>query len=179
MLSSSSSFSMLLLLLLLLLLLFFSSFCSFFWWVPGQLVDFSTLFFLSLFFFFFFLPFAYVHRPGFTTRPVETDMDLSYSDKFPDVQLPDAYARLLLDVLRGEQATFVRSDELDAAWAIFTPLLHRIESEKIKPFDYPFGGRGPEQADQMVSQYYERSKEYVWKGRDYGSSFDESMASRM
>jgi glucose-6-phosphate 1-dehydrogenase len=109
-------------------------------------------------------------------------MNLSYSDKFPDVKLPDAYARLLLDVLRGEQATFVRSDELDAAWAIFTPLLHRIETEKIKPIDYPFGSRGPIEADQMVSQYYERSKEYVWEGRNYGSSFDntnDSVSSRM
>ena len=109
-------------------------------------------------------------------------MNLSYSDKFPDVKLPDAYARLLLDVLRGEQATFVRSDELDAAWAIFTPLLHRIETEKIKPIDYTFGSRGPIEADQMVSQYYERSKEYVWEGRNYGSSFDntnDSVSSRM
>ena len=112
------------------------------------------------------------YRPGFATTPVETDMDVSYNEKFPDVKLPDAYTRLILDVLRGEQATFVRGDELDAAWAIFTPLLHQIENEKIKPFDYPFGSRGPRQADAMMTQYYERSKDYVWQRRQYGSSFD-------
>ena len=74
-------------------------------------------------------------------------MDLTYNQKFSaSGQLPDAYTRLILDVLRGEQATFVRGDELDAAWKIFTPLLHHIEEKKVKPFDYVFGSRGPPQA---------------------------------
>ena len=96
-------------------------------------------------------------------------MDLTYREKFTKMEVPDAYTRLILDVLRGEQATFVRSDELEAAWAIFTPLLHRIEEEKIKPEPYAFGSRGPASADIMMEQYYQRSKNYVWKGRQYGS----------
>ena len=107
--------------------------------------------------------------PGFRTLPVETDMDLTYREKFTKMEVPDAYTRLILDVLRGEQATFVRSDELEAAWAIFTPLLHKIEEEKIKPEPYAFGSRGPESADEMMQKYYVRSKNYVWKGRQYGS----------
>jgi glucose-6-phosphate 1-dehydrogenase len=50
--------------------------------------------------------------------------------------MPDAYERLILDVFCGSQMHFVRSDELSEAWRIFTPLLHRIESEKIKPLPY-------------------------------------------
>lgn len=46
---------------------------------------------------------------------------------------PDAYTRLLLDVLRGKQATFVRDDELQAAWDIFTPLLHKMYPDQITP----------------------------------------------
>ena len=73
-------------------------------------------------------------------------------------------------LLRGEQATFVRSDELEAAWSIFTPLLHQIEGERIKPIPYKFGSRGPTEADAMMESYYERSTNYVWQGRQYGSS---------
>jgi glucose-6-phosphate 1-dehydrogenase len=64
--------------------------------------------------------------------------------------VPEAYARLLLDVIRGDHAQFVRSDELAAAWAIFTPLLHRIEGERVLPFVYPFGSRGPSAADDLI-----------------------------
>jgi|TARA_B110000971_G_C19613333_1_gene321391 glucose-6-phosphate 1-dehydrogenase len=96
-------------------------------------------------------------------------MDLTYNQKFTSLELPDAYTRLILDVLRGEQATFVRGDELEAAWSIFTPLLHHIDEHCIKPHNYTFGSRGPSQADEMMKQYYERSKDYVWNGTQYGS----------
>lgn len=142
--------------------MFFAS-ISLFWGISFHVNKISFHFHSEFFFFSF-------SRPGFKTKPVETDMDLSYDEKFPDVKLPDAYTRLILDVLRGEQATFVRGDELEAAWAIFTPLLNRIENEKIKPFNYKFGSRGPRQADEMMKMYYERSEDYMYKGRQYGSS---------
>ena len=43
-----------------------------------------------------------VKTPGFRTSPLETDMDLTYQDKFTELSSPDAYTRLILDVLRGE-----------------------------------------------------------------------------
>lgn len=52
--------------------------------------------------------------------------------------MPDAYERLILDVFCGSQMHFVRSDELAEAWRIFTPLLHQIEEEKMKPVPYKF-----------------------------------------
>jgi glucose-6-phosphate 1-dehydrogenase len=52
--------------------------------------------------------------------------------------MPDAYERLILDVFCGSQMHFVRSDELAEAWRIFTPLLHQIEGEKVKPLPYKF-----------------------------------------
>ena len=65
----------------------------------------------------------YTHRcipcpldsPGFRTIARATDMDLTYHEKFELGSGPDAYTRLILDVLRGEQATFVRDDELEGA----------------------------------------------------------------
>ena len=53
--------------------------------------------------------------------------------------MPDAYERLILDVFLGSQIHFVRSDELAEAWRIFTPLLHKIENEKIQPIPYIYG----------------------------------------
>jgi len=41
----------------------------------------------------------------------------------------NSYTRLILDVLRGKQSGFVRDDELEAAWKIFTPLLEQLEAE--------------------------------------------------
>jgi glucose-6-phosphate 1-dehydrogenase len=55
---------------------------------------------------------------------------------FQEVKMPDAYERLILDVFCGSQMHFVRSDELSEAWRIFTPLLHQIEAEKVKPLPY-------------------------------------------
>ena len=56
--------------------------------------------------------------------------------------MPEAYERLILDVFCGSQINFVRSDELYQAWRIFTPLLHKIETEKPAPIQYKYGRYG-------------------------------------
>lgn len=81
-----------------------------------------------------------------------TEMDLTYNERF-SVPLPDAYETLIFDVIRGERGTFVRGDELDLAWQIFTPVLHELEHKKIQPVIYEFGSRGPKEADALVEQY--------------------------
>ncbi|XP_002735158.1 glucose-6-phosphate 1-dehydrogenase-like, partial [Saccoglossus kowalevskii] len=78
-------------------------------------------------------------KPGMAFNPVETELDLTYGSRYKDVVLPDAYVRLILDVFCGSQMHFVRTDELAEAWRIFTPLLHQIEKEKIKPIPYQYG----------------------------------------
>uniref|UniRef100_A0A8W4F7W3 glucose-6-phosphate dehydrogenase (NADP(+)) n=1 Tax=Sus scrofa TaxID=9823 RepID=A0A8W4F7W3_PIG len=62
--------------------------------------------------------------------------------RLQNVKLPDAYERLILDVFCGSQMHFVRSDELREAWRIFTPLLHKIEREKLQPIPYVYGRCG-------------------------------------
>ena len=74
--------------------------------------------------------------PGMSFDMEETELDLTYQARYKDMKMPDAYERLILDVFCGSQMHFVRSDELAEAWRIFTPLLHRIESEKIRPIPY-------------------------------------------
>ena len=70
-----------------------------------------------------------VKMPGLSSVPGQVEMDLSYNERFAQMKNPDAYTRLILDVLRGKQSGFVRDDELDAAWNIFTPLLHQIDQD--------------------------------------------------
>lgn len=68
-------------------------------------------------------------------------------------EIPDAYERLLLDAIEGERRLFIRSDELDAAWALFTPLLKELEKRKISPELYPYGSRGPIGAHYLAAKY--------------------------
>ena len=97
---------------------------------------------------------------------IKTELDLSYKERYDDVEIFDAYTRLILEVIRGRQATFVRDDELKASWAIFTPLLHQIEREKIKPILYEYGSRGPIESDkliQSVGKYKYHQGKYTWE----------------
>jgi glucose-6-phosphate 1-dehydrogenase len=82
--------------------------------------------------------------------------------RFPNVYSPDAYTRLLLDTLRGSQATFVRSDELEASWQIFDPLLKEMEASKKQPLPYVYGSRGPPEADEFAENLFTRNSQYSW-----------------
>lgn len=105
--------------------------------------------------------------PGITFDMEETELDLTYEHRYKDSYLPDAYERLILDVFCGSQMHFVRSDELYEAWRIFTPVLHKIESERIKPIPYLYGSRGPKEADRLCEEnnfkYY---GSYKWHGKN-------------
>jgi len=62
--------------------------------------------------------------------------------------LPDAYETLLLDILSGDQTLFVRADEVEAAWRLYTPLLE--ERPSVHP--YLAGTWGPPAADQLLAR---------------------------
>jgi len=102
-------------------------------------------------------------QPGLSDEIKQMELDLTYKERF-ETQLPEAYERLIYDVIRGDHNLFVRDDELTAAWKIFTPILNEIETKKIQPVIYPFGSRGPAASDQMVKEKgFVRNDEYVWK----------------
>ena len=83
-------------------------------------------------------------KPGLRAELVDTEMDLKYSERFDGV-VPEAYERLLLDVILGDRSLFIDAAELAAAWDVFTPVLHEIEREAAAPAPYPFGTE-PERA---------------------------------
>jgi len=98
---------------------------------------------------------ATIKKPGLQGDLAVKSLDLDYVTSFPSGtinDIPDAYERLIYDVIRGDHNLFVRSDELVAAWKIFTPLLHRIENEKIRPEPYAYGSRGPASSDELIKR---------------------------
>ena len=102
-------------------------------------------------------------QPGLSSVPVISELDLSYNKRYTGTYIPDAYESLILDALKGDKSNFVRDDELDAAWKIFTPLLNEIVEKRIAPVPYAYGSRGPEHAIAFVEKMgYIRQPEYVW-----------------
>jgi NAD binding domain of 6-phosphogluconate dehydrogenase/Glucose-6-phosphate dehydrogenase, C-terminal domain len=100
---------------------------------------------------------------------VQSELEVNYQTRFfahSNIREsnPDAYTRLILDVLQGKHAAFVRDDELRRAWEIFTPLLHCIENDKVRPITYKVGSRGPPEADEFISKVagYVRNADYVF-----------------
>ena len=83
-----------------------------------------------------------IKTPGLSFQPMRSKMTMNYED-IPGMKNPDAYTRLLLSVMRGDQGSFVRDDELRRSWEIFTPLLHSIEDTGVRPQPYQQKSKGP------------------------------------
>ncbi len=75
--------------------------------------------------------------PG-TTNVITKPLAFDYADEF--ARLPDAYQTLLFDIMTGDQMLFVRADEVEASWRLWTPLLER---DDLLVHPYPAGTWGP------------------------------------
>ena len=106
---------------------------------------------------------AKVPDTGSQTRSV--DMEFHYADSFGKTAIPEAYERLLLDVLTGDAALFTRADEVETAWGIIDPILQAWEDPAgEQPLAlYEPGSRGPREADELLAQ--ENRKWSTWDGR--------------
>ncbi|KZF25982.1 glucose-6-phosphate dehydrogenase [Xylona heveae TC161] len=108
--------------------------------------------------------------PGLSMQTVVTELDLTYRRRFSDLKIPEAYESLILDALKGDHSNFVRDDELDASWRIFTPLLHYLDdNHEIIPMEYPYGSRGPAVLDDFTSSYgykFSDAAGYQWPVTD-------------
>jgi glucose-6-phosphate 1-dehydrogenase len=78
-------------------------------------------------------------------------MDFNFQEKFK-IPLPEAYERLLLDVIRGDSTLFTRSDELEAAWAFVDPILKWWAHPAHHPILYPAGTWGPKAASDLLKR---------------------------
>lgn len=77
---------------------------------------------------------------GYRYKPFSLELD--YADHFED-RFPDAYERLLMDVVRGNQTLFMRKDEVTASWVWIESILENWKSEKIPNILYEAGSNGP------------------------------------
>lgn len=109
--------------------------------------------------------------PGLSMQTVMTDLDLSYKRRFSDLKIPEAYESLILDAIKGDHSNFVRDDELDASWRIFSPLLNYLdENASVVPMEYPYGSRGPSVLDAFTSSYgYKFSGDYQYPSTEPSS----------
>jgi glucose-6-phosphate 1-dehydrogenase len=92
---------------------------------------------------------AKVPGPRFEVRSVP--MDMLYGSAFLE-ETAEAYERLLLDALIGDQTLFIRSDEVMQAWRIVAPLLEVWANEDVVLSRYPAGTWGPKQADWLIER---------------------------
>ena len=93
---------------------------------------------------------AKVPGPSMEVRSVS--MDFSYGTSFAD-DLPDAYERLLLDVMLGDPTLFPRWDEVEQAWETVQPILDRWATAHAPEFpNYEAGSWGPKAADELIAR---------------------------
>lgn len=93
-----------------------------------------------------------IKEPGAGGLRLKTlPLNLSYADNFT-VRYPDAYERLLMDVVRGNLSLFMRRDEVEAAWIWCDGILKAWEEVDHTVSYYPAGSDGPEGADRMLAE---------------------------
>ncbi len=78
-------------------------------------------------------------------------LDMSFAEAF-GVRYPDAYERLLMDVVRGNQTLFMRRDEVEAAWKWIDPILAAWKSDDAEPKPYTAGSWGPSAAVALIER---------------------------
>ncbi|WP_293128771.1 glucose-6-phosphate dehydrogenase [Microcoleus sp. bin38.metabat.b11b12b14.051] len=91
--------------------------------------------------------------PGPDLRTRTVDMDFSYGSSF-GVTSSDAYDRLLIDCMLGDQTLFTRSDEVEEAWRVVTPALMAWESsneQELVP-KYEAGTWEPAEAELLINR---------------------------
>jgi glucose-6-phosphate 1-dehydrogenase len=81
----------------------------------------------------------------------EVPLNLSFAEAFQE-RTPEAYERLLLDVVRGSQTLFMRRDELEAAWMWVDPIREGWDSASDAPQSYMAGTWGPTAAIALIER---------------------------
>lgn len=91
---------------------------------------------------------------------VTGEMKLDFKTAFPKARIPDAYERLILEVMRGRQYLFVRRDEVEASWTWIDTLQDGFADQGLKPEAYAAGSWGPKSANEMVTRDGNAWKEF-------------------
>jgi glucose-6-phosphate 1-dehydrogenase len=96
--------------------------------------------------------------PGLDTRTQPVKMSFRYATTFGS-NTPEAYERLVLDAMIGDGTLFIRGDEAETSWKIYTPVLNYWQSQGRAGMEgYSAGSWGPEGADKLLT-----SRGHVWR----------------
>src|SRR5262245_55311933 len=88
--------------------------------------------------------------PGSAMEVRDVNMDFAYGESFTESS-PEAYERLLLDVLIGDPPLFPRHLEVELSWQVLDPI-EQFWAEHTKPDQYPAGSAGPATADALMAR---------------------------
>jgi glucose-6-phosphate 1-dehydrogenase len=85
-------------------------------------------------------------------RLIDVPLDMTFADALgpEDNDQVDAYERLIMDVIRGNQTLFMRGDEVEAAWGWTDPIIKGWEARNEVPKPYDSGSDGPTAASELM-----------------------------
>ena len=89
--------------------------------------------------------------PGRRMEVRDVTMDFGYGHAFTESS-PEAYERLILDVLLGDPPLFPRHEEVELSWKILDPIEEFWAAQGGQPEQYAPGSWGPESADEMLAR---------------------------
>ena len=92
--------------------------------------------------------------PGIASQMLiqENKLDLSFSDTYGDERVVDAYERLMLEVLNGNQSLFVSRDEVEAAWIWADSIIEAWKTTNETPKPYAAGSWGPVSSISLIAR---------------------------
>ncbi|MFI0479890.1 glucose-6-phosphate dehydrogenase [Actinomadura sp. 9N215] len=88
--------------------------------------------------------------PGTSMEIRDVNMDFAYGESFTETS-PEAYERLLLDVLIGDPPLFPRQEEVELSWRILDPI-EEFWASRGGLDQYKSGGYGPDSADDLMAR---------------------------
>ncbi len=94
-------------------------------------------------------------------RLMDVPLDMTFADAVGDhgQAMPDAYERLVMDVIRGNQTLFMRGDEVEAAWKWADPIIAEWQDRGKAPKSYDPGSSGPEDSLMLLHRDGRRWRE--------------------
>ena len=105
-----------------------------------------------------------IKEPGLGgMRFIEVPLDMTFAEQLqqPGHVMTDAYERLIMDVVRGDQTLFMRGDEVEAAWEWIDPIINHWAASGHKPELYDAGSSGPENASMLLHRDGRKWREVV------------------
>lgn len=98
-------------------------------------------------------------QPGSKICINTLNMEFKYKNFF-NYEPQDAYERLILDALLGDQTLYVRNDVMEESWKLVTPILEKWENEKIELYYYPSGSWGPKESNRLIEKDNRKWRNY-------------------